>query len=76
MFVVSLLAGGAANAAYSSDNDDVYDDYEARCNDNRFTRIREFEDICNVLPTVSDSQAASAVSYRAFCQHYTIDMLN
>ena len=70
--MVSLLAGGAANAAYSSDNDDVYDKYESRCNNGAFTRIREFEDICNELPTVSDSQAASAVSYRAFCQHYNL----
>ena len=62
LFAVSLLAGGAANAAYSSDNDDVYDDNEENCNNPQLTRIREIEDICDDIPRVRDSEAAAAVS--------------
>ena len=61
LFTVSLLAGGAASAAYSSDNQDYYDDSEQRCENPVLTDV---EDICDDIPRVRDSEAAAAVSSR------------
>jgi len=53
VFALSLLAGGASNAAYSSDNSDTYDDL--RCDD------RDNE-VCDDLGTIRSSEGAAAVS--------------
>ena len=54
VFALSLLAGGAASAAYSSDNSDYYDD--SRCD--------QFDvSVCDDLDTVRGAEAASAVSF-------------
>ena len=58
-FALFLLAGGSANAAYSSDNRDLNDDIERECEN---PGSRTFEDICDNLPRVRDSEAAAAVS--------------
>ena len=60
MFTLSLLAGGAANAAYSSDNNDLYNNYERECENPPLSSV---EDVCDDLPTVRNSEAAAAVSY-------------
>ena len=64
MFVLSLLSGGAASAAYSSDNADFYDDnYESFCKDPpNFLPSDLVEDACNDMHRIRDSEAAAAVS--------------
>ena len=61
VFVVSLLIGGSVSAAYASDNDDFYDNYEATCSSPYLADY--VEDICNDMKRVRDSEAATAVSY-------------
>ena len=63
IFSVSLLAGGAANASYSTDNRDTIDDYEDRCQNEGYTVLSAFQDVCDDLPRVRDAETASAVSY-------------
>ena len=76
VFILSLLTGAAASAAYSSDNDDfyndfyVYDDYEDLCTN---LNLNQYEDICNDIIRVRDSEAAAAVSYEVLIAH-TISM--
>ena len=67
IFLVSLLAGGAANASYSTENRDTIDDYEERCQNQYYTVLRAFQDVCDDLPRVRDAEAASAVSYIEYC---------
>ena len=55
IFALSLLAGGAANAAYSSENGDYYDNYESLCE-------RAALDVCDDVKRVRDSEGAAAVS--------------
>ena len=69
VFVLSLLSGGAASAAYSSDNDDFYDDYASICKNRYANRYDIVEDTCNDIQRVRDSEAASAVSYEALLAH-------
>lgn len=61
VFAFSLLAGGAANAAYSSDNNEFYNDNDRlRCEN---PPLSAFQDICDDVPVVRNSEAAAAVSY-------------
>ena len=60
IFTISLLAGAAANAAYSSDNADYYDD-NTRCGSNNLHS--DEEDACNDLARARDAQGAAAVSF-------------
>ena len=69
---MSLLAGGAANADYSSENNDFYDDYERICEN---PSLRQVEDICDDILTVRNSEAAAAVSYRVLSTHVTLSHL-
>ena len=71
MFVLSLLSGGAANAAYASDNDDFYENYETTCSSSYIPSY--VEDTCNDIIRVRDSEAAAAVSYEVLLAH-TISM--
>ena len=63
VFVISLLSGGVASAAYASDNDDFYDDHKFLCTDEYTDRFDIVEDACNDIQIVRDSEGASAVSY-------------
>ena len=63
VFVLSLLSGGAASAAYASDNDDFYDNYETYCSGSYAIQNDYLENACNDIITVRDSEAAAAVSY-------------
>ena len=58
VFVLSLFAGGTANAAYSADNADTYDD---RCDGRRVTG--DLEEACDNLETVRNAEGATAVSF-------------
>ena len=55
VFVLSLFAGGTANAAYSADNADIHDD---RCNMND-----DQQEACDNLETVRNAEGATAVSF-------------
>ena len=63
VFVIFMLSGGAASAAYASDNDDLYDDYETLCMNTIYNQYAFVENACNDLLRVRDAEAASAVSY-------------
>ena len=67
VFVLSLLSGGAASAAYASDNDDFYDNYETICSSPY--AVNYVEDTCNDIKRVRDSEAAAAVSYGVLLAH-------
>ena len=72
VFVISFLSGGAASAAYASDNDDFYDDYKGLCTSDYSDRFDFVEDACNDIQIVRDSEGASAVSYIvSACSKYT-----
>ena len=60
VFTISLFAGAAANAAYSSDNADYYDDNNI-CGRNNLPS--DIEDACNDLARARDAQGAAAVSF-------------
>ena len=61
MFALALLAGGASNAAYSSDNNEFYNDNERlQCENPPLSAV---QDICDDVPVVRNSEAAAAVSY-------------
>ena len=64
VFVISLLSGGAASAAYASDNADVYDNYESICESQLADQYDVLEDACNDIIRIRDSEAAAAVSYK------------
>ena len=57
IFGVCLFGGGVANAVYSSDNSDLYNDH---CTSS--AEIREDIELCEDLETVYSSQAAATVS--------------
>ena len=63
VFTLCLLAGAAANADYSSDNANAYED--GMCDDDDTTG--EMEDICNDLRTVANAEGATAVSFSVIC---------
>lgn len=68
MFVLSWLSGEAASAAYSSDNADLYDDYESFCKDPpNFLPSELVKDACNDIHKIRDS---AAVSYINTINHY------
>ena len=72
MFVISLLSGGAASAAYASDNDDFYNDDSVQlvCTIFRYASNYDFiEDGCNDIHRVRDAEGASAVSYGVLLLH-------
>ena len=76
VFVLSLFAGGTANAAYSADNGDFYDDF---C-DGRTLRD-EAEEGCDNVETVRNAEGATAVSFNvmyiamyASCDHSYLPM--
>ena len=60
VFTISLFAGAAANAAYSSDNADYYDDNNI-CGSNYLSSDQE--DACNDLARARNAQGAAAVSF-------------
>jgi len=60
IYGLGFFAGGVANAVYASDNADDYDDIEASCD--RDGNPQQFEDICDNLRTVRNSEGAAAVS--------------
>ena len=59
VFTLCLLAGAAANADYSSDNANTYDD--KMCDKDNTAGV--MEDICNDLRTVANAEGATAVSF-------------
>ena len=59
VFTLCLFAGAVANADYSSENANTYED--GMCDDDDTNR--EMEDICNDLRTVANAQGATAVSF-------------
>ena len=59
MFALSLFAGAAASAAYSSDNADTYGKIYERACDN--TQSSDMEKFCSAFRRVRDSQGAAAV---------------
>ena len=61
VFTISLFAGAAANAAYSADNADFYDD-DTSCGGNDNLRS-DAEDACDDLARARDAQGAAAVSF-------------
>ena len=61
VFTISLFAGAAANAVYSADNANFYDD-DTRCGGNYNLRS-DIEDACDDLARARDAQGAAAVSY-------------
>ena len=63
VFTLSLFAGAVANAAYSSDNADTYDDN--MCDNENLQGTAE--DVCNDLATVRDAEGATAVSFTVIC---------
>ena len=63
VFTLSLFAGAVANAAYSSDNADTYDDN--MCDNENLQGTAE--DFCNDLATVRDAEGATAVSFTVIC---------
>ena len=66
MFVISLLSGGAASAAYASENDDFYANYERTCMGRQADRDDDIENACNDIIRVRDSEGAAAVSYHPY----------
>ena len=66
IFVISLLSGGAASAAYASNNDDFYNDYDFICDSPSADRFTAVEDACNDVLRVRDSEGAAAVSYNPY----------
>ena len=59
VFTLCLFAGAVANADYSSDNADAYED--GMCDNDNTADV--MEDICNDLRTVANAQGATAVSF-------------
>ena len=72
MFVISLLSGGAASAAYASDNDDFYANYERTCTGQPADRDDDIENACNDIIRVRDSEGAAAVSYHPYNKYNRI----
>ena len=66
MFVISLLSGGAASAAYAAENDDFYANYERTCMGRPADRDDDIENACNDIIRVRDSEGAAAVSYHPY----------
>ena len=60
LLIVSLLAGGAANAYYAADNDDTYDRLKPCPDHNPHT---DLEELCVDVKWLRDSEIAIAVSY-------------
>jgi len=64
LLTLALLSGGIANAVYSSNSDDFYEDYEPLCEHPEAGEISIVENFCDDLKRIRDSQAAAAVSCR------------
>ena len=65
IFFISLLSGAAANAAYSSDNNEFYNSInEPFCNNQVYTqRTSAVGDACDGVQRVRDAEGATAVRY-------------
>ena len=69
VFVLSLFAGGTANAAYSADNADDRDN-KYRCD--RRNLNDDLQDACDNLDTVISAEGATAVSFSIICNYVCV----
>jgi len=67
LLVLALLAGGIASAANAADFQNEYIDPVSEICDQAESLDPDFEDACNDLFRIRNSQAAAAVSYNYVC---------